>query len=443
MALMMSVSGIRGLIGSTLTPALAANAGCAFGSYLGKGLVVVGRDSRPSGPMVKSAVIAGLLAAGRDVLDIDLATTPATALAVLNSRAAGGIVITASHNPLQWNGIKFLLSDAIAPEPEVAERIFLMMREQSFQLSEVDGLGTLRSDSGAAAAHVQKVLTTIPTEPIRRRKFKVVLDSVNGAGGPEGRLLLEQLGCTVIHINAEPTGHFAHTPEPLAENLTGLCDEVRRQTADAGFAQDPDADRLAIVDNQGRYIGEECTIVLAAMQALKQKPGPVAVNLSTSRMIDDVAARFGSAVHRTPVGEAHVARDILRNHCVIGGEGNGGVIDPQVVNVRNSLVAMARTLALLAQENRPLSAIVNDLPRYAMIKQKFEMPRERIDRWLDKARGAVGNGKLSAADGIRIDWPEGWVHLRASNTEPIARIIAEAADEAAAAQLARRIADLR
>jgi phosphomannomutase len=443
MALMMSVSGIRGLIGQTLTPVLATEAACAFGSHLGRGVVVVGRDSRPSGLMVSSAVTAGLLSVGCDVVDLGVATTPATALNVIDAKAIGGMVITASHNPLPWNGLKFLLADAIAPPPETAEKIFAAMRAKAFHLASVDSLGKLLSDSTAAATHVKKVLTTIPVAAIRDRRFKVVLDSVNGAGGPEGRMLLEELGCTVIQINGEPTGQFAHTPEPLAENLTGLCDEVRKQGADAGFAQDPDADRLAIVDDRGRYMGEECTVVLASMQALKERVGPVAVNLSTSRMIDDVAARFGARVHRTAVGEANVARAVVRHNCIIGGEGNGGVIDPRVVHVRDSLVAMARTLALLADQKRSLSAVVDELPRYAMIKQKFEMDRSSIDKWLGRIRGSDGKGKIDESDGLRIDWPEGWVHVRPSNTEPIARIIAEAADAEAAEKLAKRVSDLR
>ena len=443
MALMISVSGIRGLIGQTLTPTLVTEAAAAFGTHLGRGLVVVGRDSRPSGPMVSAAVTAGLLSVGCDVLDVGLASTPATALNILTARAAGGMVITASHNPQPWNGLKFLLANAIAPPPETAEQIFAVMRARSFQFAPVEMIGSIRNDSSAAAAHVEKVLSTVSVDAIRRRRFKVVLDSVNGAGGPEGKRLLDELECTLVHIHGEPTGLFAHTPEPLAENLTELAAEVRKHGADIGFAQDPDADRLAIVDDQGRYIGEEYTVVLAAMQALKQKPGPVAVNLSTSRMIEEVAARFGCMVHRTAVGEANVARAVLQRGCVIGGEGNGGVIDPQVVCVRDSLVAMARTLSLLAEEARPLSAIVNDLPRYVMIKQKFEMTPEAVDRWQARIRENAGNGKLDESDGLRIDWPEGWVHVRRSNTEPIARIIAEAADAASASRLVQRVAELR
>jgi phosphomannomutase len=303
----------------------------------------------------------------------------------------------------------------------------------------------VKTESTTAERHVAKVLTTINVDTIRRRAFKVVLDSVNGAGGIEGRMLLEKLGCKVTHINAEPTGQFAHTPEPTAENLTGLCDDMRKAGADIGFAQDPDADRLAIVDDKGRYIGEEYTLALAAKFMFATLPGPAATNLSTSRMIDDLAAKAGgkAKVYRTAVGEANVARAIMDHHCVLGGEGNGGIVDPRVVLVRNSLVGMALSLSLLADDKRPLSTIVDEMPHYVMVKQKFEMNREQVAAWLQRVRSAASKGKMNDADGLRIDWPEGWVHLRPSNTEPIARVISEAADEATAKALAKRVSDLR
>lgn len=445
MTLMMSVSGVRGIVGETMTPELAVQLGAAFGSHLDGGDVILGRDSRPSGELLESAMKSGLLAVGCNVTELGIVTTPGAALTVLERSARGGVVITASHNPVQWNGIKFLTAEGFAPPPEIAEKIFRRYRERHFDWSDVNGVGRCQRDLSTNDRHVARVLRNLDVAAIRRRQLNVVLDSVNGAGGASGKMLLERLGCKVIHVNAEPSGRFAHVPEPTAENLAGLCDTVRRAGADIGFAQDPDADRLAIVDNLGRYIGEECTLALSAKFVFGKTPGPAAANLSTSRMIDDLAARAGAncVVHRTAVGEANVARAVLEKNCVIGGEGNGGVIDPRVVPVRDSLGAMGLVLSLLAEDWRPFNVIVDELPRYAMIKQKFDIDRARMDDWLQRVRISADGGRVNDADGLRIDWPEGWVHVRPSNTEPIARVIAEAADPAAAESLARRITELR
>lgn len=443
MALMMSVSGVRGLIGQTMTPMLGAELGCAFGTLLGAGSkVVIGRDSRPSGPMIQHAVVSGLLSTGCRVVLLNVASTPATALMVRRHAADGGIVITASHNPVIWNGIKFLTNEGLAPPPEQAERLFDMHRERAFRLVDVHGIHEAITDDTAAEAHVESVLQTIDASRIAARRLRVVLDSVNGAGGNEGRMLLERLGCEVVHINAEPTGRFAHTPEPLAENLTQLCATVRETGAGAGFAQDPDADRLALVDEHGCYIGEEYTLALAAKYMFKAHPGPAAANLSTSRMIDDLADAAGGTcrVVRSAVGEANVVAAMKANGCMFGGEGNGGIIDPRVVPVRNSLVAMALTLQLMTDSQKSLSELVAEIPRYTMIKQKFECSKDRIARVLDAVRERFRHARINDSDGIRIDRPHGWVHVRGSNTEPIIRIIAEAPDQSEAEAM---IADIR
>ena len=440
MKLIATVSGIRGIVGETLTPNVAADAGCALATFLGRGPIVVGRDSRISGDMVRSAVISGLLAGGCDVIDLGVCGTPTTAFMVARLGAAGGIMITASHNPLPWNGIKFFGPDAAAPARAVAEKILGILHGRQFRLVPTESVGHATSDDSANRRHVEAVLKTVDVAAIQRRRFKVVLDSINGAGGPAGRSLLEQLGCQVVHVNGEPTGRFAHTPEPTAENLTDLTRQTRQAGAHVGFAQDPDADRLAIVDETGRYIGEEYTLVLAAAHVLARTPGPVCVNLSTSRMIDDVAARFpGCTVHRSAVGEANVVEGMRQHGCVIGGEGNGGVIDPRIVYVRDSLVSMALVLQVMVDAGSPLSYIVDVLPRYAMVKQKFECAAECIAPVLSAVRKAFASERISDVDGIRIDWPEGWVHVRGSNTEPIMRVFAEAAGEAAAAALIARV----
>ncbi len=442
MPLMMSVSGVRGVIGESMTPTLAAELGCAYGTFLRGGRVVVGRDSRPSGDMVQHAVVSGLLAAGCRVMLLDIASTPATAMMVRHHRAAGGIVITASHNPVMWNGIKFLTSEGLAPPPAQAEMIFDIYRTKAFELADVQRLHRPVSDPFAAATHVEAVLRTVGVPQIAGKRFRVVLDSVNGAGSEEGRLLLGKLGCEVVHINAEPTGQFAHVPEPLAENLTQLCEVVREKGASAGFAQDPDADRLAIVDERGHYIGEEYTLALAAAYMFKAHPGPAAANLSTSRMIDDIAAAAGSPcqVYRSPVGEANVVEVMKQHNCVFGGEGNGGIIDPRVVPVRDSLVAMAVTLQLMADTGRTISELVASIPRYTMIKTKFECSKERIARVLAAVRDRYASHRVNDSDGVRVDFADGWVHVRGSNTEPIIRIIAEGATPARTESL---ISDVR
>ncbi len=444
MTLMMSVSGVRGIVGESLTPVLAAELGCAFGSHVGVGRVVVGRDSRPSGPMLSRALEAGLLATGCDVVDLGVVTTPGVGVMVTELGAAGGVVITASHNPLPYNGVKFLTAQGFAPPPELAQQILDRYREKRFSMADAVHTGGLSTNDATHDVHVGRVLRTLDVGAIRQARFKVALDSVNSAGGVGGRMLLEELGCQVVHINAEPTGRLSRPPEPTAEHQAGLCEAVRAASADVGFAQDPDADRLAIVDGNGRCIGEEYTIVLAAKLALAKQAGAIAVNLSTSRMIDDVAAQAGGdvVVHRTAVGEANVVQAMRELGCLIGGEGNGGVIDPRVTLVRDSFAGMGLILNLMAQEARPLAAIVDELPHYVMRKTKFEMPAEQIQAWLAKAPQVVGDGTISDLDGLRIDWPQGWVHLRASNTEPIARVIAEAPDDATAEALIQRITAL-
>jgi phosphomannomutase len=442
MPLMMSVSGVRGVIGESMTPVLAAELGCAFGTSLGGGKVVVGRDTRPSGPMIQRALVSGLLATGCEVVELNVASTPATALMVRRHEAAGGVVITASHNPVIWNGIKFLTDEGLAPPPERANHIFDIYRSKAFKLVEVEGMRQPISDKTADEAHVAAALGIIYSDQVAEKRYRVVLDSINGAGGVEGKLLLARLGCEVVHVNAEANGQFAHTPEPTAENLVSLSDAVRTHHAQIGFAQDPDADRLAIVDENGTYIGEEYTLALCAKYMFKAHRGPIAANLSTSRMVDDLAAAAGGScrVIRSAVGEANVVAAMKANNCRFGGEGNGGVIDPRVGPVRDSLVGMAMTLQLMAITSQSISQLVEKIPRYVMIKQKFECAPDRIARVLAAVRTAYANENVNDIDGVRIDFAEGWVHVRGSNTEPIIRIIAEAKSQQ---DCDRLIADIR
>jgi phosphomannomutase len=458
--LMLTVSGLRGLIGSSLTPPVASRYAAAFGQWLkaqkcgkaGSGSaapmphVVLGRDSRPSGQMIELAAAAGLIAAGCKVTTLGIVSTPGVAIMTEHLQADGGMVVTASHNPVIWNGIKALRHDGVAPPPDQAAQIISCFEQDRMEYAPVEALAALEHNDATHRIHVERVLAQVDVPAIRRRRPKVVLDSVHGAGGPATAMLLGALGAEVTHLFAEPTGRFPHPPEPTREHLTGLCDAVRAHHADIGFAQDPDADRLAIVDEQGQYLGEEYTLALACWHVLervtrcysksagKSAPLAIAANLSTSRMIDDIALRFGARSIRTPVGEANVAAAIRANNAVIGGEGNGGVIFPPVVHVRDSLIGIALVLELLAGSAMPLSRIAGQIPRYAIVKDKInltpELARELTHRLTDKFQGQ----RIDLQDGVRIDWPDRWVHARVSNTEPIVRIIAEAPDEAQARQ---------
>ncbi|MDH3584432.1 MAG: phosphoglucosamine mutase [Phycisphaerae bacterium] len=443
--LMLSVSGMRGLVGQSLTDAVAARYAWAVGSWLreqargrGPARVVVGRDSRPSGPAVEAAAITGLRSAGCDVTVLGLATTPATAVMVTELGGRGGLVITASHNPLPWNGIKTLRHDGVAPPPEQARQIIERFHRAPPALPTA-AEGTPDTDDRAGAVHVGRILDHLDVEAIRRRRLRVVLDSVCGAGGPSTRQLLEELGVELVHLNAEPTGEFPHEPEPTAANLGGLVQAVEQHGADVGFAQDPDADRLAIVDNRGRYIGEEYTLILCAANILARTAGPVAANLSSSRMLDDLAARFGVQAHRTPVGEAHVARAMGKHACVIGGEGNGGVIWPKIVRVRDSLASIGLVLDLLARDGRPLAEVVDRIPAYSIRKEKIPIEAGMAEAAVKKLSAAFADQKIDTQDGIRIDWPDQWVHVRPSNTEPILRLIAEAPDAQRAGGLLEQV----
>jgi len=454
---MLSVSGARGLIGQTMTPAVAADFAAAFGSFIkaaGKidlPIVCLGRDSRPSGEMLAAAAMSGLASVGCRVIDLGVVTTPSVAVMIGKHRAAGGMAITASHNPIIWNGLKCLNSDGVAPPPADANEVIRRFMSKDIQYAAVEKIPAITRDDSTHETHVAKVLDQVDVQAIRSAKFKVVLDSVNGAGCVAGRMLLERLGCTVVHLNGEPTGFFAHTPEPIEENLRDLAARTKSEKAACGFAQDPDADRLAIIDDAGTFIGEEYTLVLAAKRMLQRAGAPpcravLAANLSTSRMIDDVAAAHGARVLRTAVGEANVVAAMKPHgsNALLGGEGNGGVILPQVCWVRDSLSAMALTLELLATSRLRLSQVITQLPRYTMIKHKFDLAKigglDAVKSAIDRVTKKFANERVSTVDGVRIDFADGWVHLRPSNTEPIARLIGEATSDSRAWELIDEVA---
>ena len=397
--------------------------------------------------MIRDAVAAGLLATGINVIDLGVATTPGTALMTRARGADGGAVITASHNPIAYNGIKFLQPSGTGLIASQAERLNRIRQGRDFALADVEHQGQATTDDTTHAEHVAAVCRAYDAAAIAAGGFTVVVDSVNGAGCVVTPMLLERLGCRVVHLNGEPHGRFAHPPEPIEENLAGLCEAVPKAGAHVGFAQDADADRLAIVDEAGRFIGEEYTLALAAAFILRHRKGKLAANSATSRMIDDIASAAGCQVARAPTGEANVVAAIEAAGCIFGGEGGGGVIDPSVVPVRNSLVGMACVLQYMAETGRSLSELAGEIPHYVMRKTKLPCPAGAAEKVIAAARAAFADrpgASFDEADGLRVDLPEGWVSVRASNTEPIMRIIAEAGAAAATDALiaeVRRIAN--
>ena len=430
--LIISISGIRGIVGDGLGPREAVRFGLAFGSHLGGGTVVLGRDSRPSGEMLASAVRSALLATGCRVLETGILSTPGTSLMVRDHGAAGGVVITASHNPPPYNGLKMLSAEGMAVDRDTGADVLRRYQQEDFAEVGTDGVGSVEAIPDAAARHADRVAGLVDAGAIRRRAFAVVVDPVNGAGGSEMGALLERLGCRTTFIHAEPTGRFGRGAEPVPENLADLGAAVRKVHADIGLALDPDADRLALVDATGRPLGEEYTLALAARHRLTQQAGPVAANLSTSRLMDAVADEAGVPLIRTPVGELNVAQAIKANGCVIGGEGNGGVIDPRVAPVRNSLAGAALVLEMMARRGSTIRELADELPVYTMVKDKVPLGGADADAVIGRVRGHFTDARTDDRDGLHLAWDAGWLHVRPSNTEPIMRILAEAGDEATA-----------
>jgi len=435
--LMISVAGVRGIVGESLTPPVLSRFACAFASELGPGPVVVGRDARTSGPMVYRAVAAGLMAAGRDVVDLGLATTPATQVAVEKLRAAGGIILTASHNPRPWNALKFLSPLGEFLDAATGGRVRARYESGTESWVGVDGLGSERAEAHADDWHLERVLALdcLDLRAVRARKLKVAVDGCASVGGVALPRLLEALGATVVKLDCEPTGAFTRELEPVPEHLGALCRVVRESGADFGIAVDPDADRAALVDEHGTPLGEEYTVVLGAQVVLAANPGPAVTNLSTSRMLDAVCERLGVPLHRTPVGEAHVVAAMRACGAVVGGEGNGGVIVPAVHYGRDSLVAAALVCQALSASGQTLRQLADRLPRLVMIKEKSGRPDESWGITAQRLRLAFEGYEADNTDGLRLVKGEDWVHVRSSGTEPVVRVIAESPSESRARDL--------
>ena len=452
MTLIKSISGIRGTIGGNvgdnLTPIDAVKFAAAYGvwlkSYRNKEslTVVVGRDARLSGHMIQSLVMQTLVGLGIDIIDLDLSTTPTVEVAVPLEHADGGIILTASHNPKQWNALKLLNEKGEFLNAAEGQKILEIAESDNFQFAEVDDLGTIKRNDAYIDIHVDEVLNLplVNVEAIKKAKFKVVVDGVNSTGGIAIPRLLEELGVETTKLYCDPTGHFPHNPEPLKEHLTDLSEAVKSSACDFGIVVDPDVDRLAFMDENGEMFGEEYTLVACADYVLSQTPGNTVSNMSSTRALSDVTTKHGGQYEASAVGEVNVVEFMKKNNAIIGGEGNGGIIYPELHYGRDALVGIALFLSLLADKKMSVSALRASYPNYFMSKKKIELtPNLDVDGILKAMESKYNAERITTIDGVKIDFKESWVHLRKSNTEPIIRIYTEALTADTANSLADKI----
>ncbi|MEW6194607.1 MAG: phosphoglucosamine mutase [Bacteroidota bacterium] len=434
--LMVSISGIRGIVGDGLDPQTIVQYTSAYSDFCGKGKIVLGSDGRISGDMVRNIVTGTLLAKGNDVIDIGICPTPTVLFNVKKLKAAGGIQISASHNPNEWNALKLLNKNGEFMSPEEHAVMINLLPNASVKYSVWNRLGSYRKYDKGLDDHIDAVLKMkfIDVNKIRRKKFKVLLDCVNGAGSYAMPLLLKKLGCNVIEINCNKNGIFPRLPEPIPENLTATMKAVKKHKADIGIVVDPDVDRLVLITEKGEPFGEENTITQAVKFYLGKKKGNVAVNLSTTRAVDDVAVQTNSRVYRAPVGEANVVKKMKEVHAVIGGEGSGGVIVPNVNFGRDALVGTVIMLQHLLESGGKMSELKKSLPQYYIQKSKIEIGSNNPDNIISRLLEQYKNNHVNTEDGLRIDFENHWVHLRKSNTEPIIRCIVEAKSKEEAAK---------
>ena len=454
MTLIKSISGIRGTIGGkvgdNLTPVDAVKFASAYGTWLKKYIgkekitVVVGRDARISGPMIHNLVVNTLIGLGIDVIDLGLSTTPTVEVAVPLEKAEGGIILTASHNPKQWNALKLLNEKGEFLNGEEGLKILEIAEAEAFDFSDVDDLGAIMINDAYMDIHIDEVLNLplVDVDAVKAGKFKVVVDGVNSSGGIIIPRLLELMGVEVVELYCEPNGHFPHNPEPLKEHLTDISELVVKEKADLGIVVDPDVDRLAFICENGEMFGEEYTLVACADYVLSKTPGNTVSNMSSSRALRDVTNAHNGSYEASAVGEVNVVELMKKNNAVIGGEGNGGIIYPELHYGRDSLVGVALFLTHLANKKMTVSALRASYPEYYMSKNKIELtPQIDVDAILVAMTEKYKNEDITTIDGVKIDFAENWVHLRKSNTEPIIRIYTEAASQEKADDLALRIID--
>ena len=451
MTLIKSISGIRGTIGGkpeeNLTPVDAVKYAAAYGTYIQRNTtaeqltIVIGRDARISGEMIQSLVMQTLIGMGINIIDLDLSTTPTVEMEVVNAKAHGGIILTASHNPKQWNALKLLNEAGEFLDAAAGAEILLLAENNDFHFADVDSLGSRTTKTTAIDDHIDAVLAhpLVNLPAIKAASFSAVVDGVNSVGGIAIPALLDALGVQCTKLFCDPTGHFPHNPEPLKEHLGDLSQEVIRAKADLGIVVDPDVDRLAFMDEKGEMFGEEYTLVACADYVLSKTPGNTVSNLSSTRALRDVTEAAGGEYYASAVGEVNVVAQMKTKKAVIGGEGNGGIIDPNLHYGRDALVGVALFLSLLAERKCTVSVLKAGYPVYFMSKGKIELsPTMDVDALLRKMETRYANDKPLTIDGVKIDFPEGWVHMRKSNTEPIIRVYAEAKTQAAADEITQR-----
>lgn len=452
MSLIKSISGIRGTIGGpkgdNLTPPDIVKFTSAYGNFIRKqnwgNTIVVGRDARISGPMVAGLVNSTLMALGFDVIDLGLSTTPSVELAVSDMQAAGGIILTASHNPKQWNALKLLNNKGEFLNSEEAQTVLELSVKGKVIYEEVQNIGNIfHHHGGYIDKHIQKILDLklVDVDAIRNKKFKIVIDAVNSTGGIAVPMLLRALGVEdIIEINCDPTGNFAHNPEPLPENLTELAQTVKKERADLGISVDPDVDRLALVCENGTMFGEEYTLVAVAQYVLQHTPGNTVSNMSSTRALRDITEKIGKTYTPSAVGEVNVVEKMKATNAVIGGEGNGGIIYPEIHYGRDALVGIALFLSLLAKSGKQISTLRSTYPNYVISKNKINIePGFDTEFILEKIQEKYKRNPINTEDGVKIEFDEEWVHLRKSNTEPIVRIYAESKSQTTADNLAKKI----
>lgn len=452
MTLIKSISGIRGTIGGAqgdnLTPIDIVKFTTAYVRFMsekhqGKRLtIVLGRDARLSGTMVNDIIEGTLLGCGADVINVGLCTTPGTEMAVITHKADGGIIITASHNPKQWNALKLLNENGEFLNDAEGKRVLALAEDEAFDFPEIDAIGKVISREDFNSTHIQQVLALdlVDVEAVKPRKFKVVVDAVNSIGGVVIPQLLKELGCEVVELNCEPNGEFAHNPEPLPENLTEISEVIRREKADLGVVVDPDVDRLALVNEDGTMFGEEYTLVAVADYILSKQVGNTVSNLSSSRALSDVTVAHGGEYNASAVGEVNVVKKMKDTGAIIGGEGNGGVIYPALHYGRDALVGVALFLTYLVERGLKMTELRATYPAYFASKNKIQLtPAIDVDKVLLEMKQRYSTERVNDIDGVKIDFAENWVHLRKSNTEPIIRVYTEAKSMAEADALAQKI----
>ena len=435
--LKIGITGVRGIVGETFTPELAVEFAQAFGTYLDGGRILVCRDTRPSGPMIRSAVLAGLLAAGCEVVDLGICPTPGMQLAVNWLKADGGIAITAGHNPWRWNALKFVRGDGLYLNPTQAEELLDIFHQGEFLKANWQQIKLSVDHANPIPNYIDALQSAFDVDTIKKRRLVVAVDCCNGACSLSSPRWLEVLGCEVLALNNDPAAPFPHAPEPKPATMAQLCAVVKAGRADIGFAHDADGERLGIVTDRGEPLSEEMTLALAAEIRLRKRSGTIVTNVSTTQAIDRIAAQHGGNVVRTPVGQAYISEGLLETNGVLGGEGSGGVTVPEVHLTHDSGAAIGLILEHLAESGEPISSLVNALPRLVTLKHDVAIEPHRLYSVLQEFRASVEDEGLTfdSIDGVKVTLPDGWVHVRASNTQSIIRIIVESKEKTTAAEL--------